>query len=610
MVIHNEFNQILHKMTTAISLENNKSYREAYHKYLEVVESSTHFLRQLELKHTHHQLQSSSVNEMVTQLCMYNGECLKRVQYLYTNHLSKSLPQSPDASHLVQDHLTHQHSDQVHSLNPLHSKHENPSAVHQQHHRNHHFVRKPKRNLAALRRMAEDMELQRLNHKMELEKRSYDLKQFERTLDLNSSRFKWKSQDVWSKFLDMYFDYKNMQADLLHEDSLWLQQLTELARLLPANSFNDSPSSPIDRKVLQEKIDRTIRDHFKVILKKNGHAIYSLLNTFLSTFCSEYATERFENMADEQFQIASVKDILVKAITDFKTFIDKLVQALFGKYWTDTMSDLCEKFHSCEKIVVQCIGEQLMVDMGLYFRFLKFYHIVNRNKNEILNEKINALHSSKLLPSDYGCSKKFNLREHFVTNCEPYKSAIDKFICFDEEKYVASDMLECLVDCIKEIDQCVIRYYENQPSEKRPKNLDLGADDLVPLLCYIVVCAKPSNLFSKANYIVDFSDEDIFTNEMGYAIASLETSLGYLINFDIYELKNSNDKPNLYQRDLGELQNKQTENQGSPTIENKEFLCYQKFGNGSITNNFECHDDLLDELDNMHLTEEDFGDLF
>jgi len=417
-----------------------------------------------------------------------------------------------------------------------------------------------------------------MENQKQLAQRNLTVQQFERTLVSNSRRFKWRSQDTWSKFLDAKFNYLKMNSDLLHQDSQWLQSLREhVVSSSSPSVLSVNHSTVIDgssnKSSQNEQACKMIQDHVRAIVKKPGHAIHSLLAEFTNVFMQNYDLTMIRNQlssnssssssssssmmmsmmistsdndnngnggggsgdgGDEEAYVIKVKECIAKAVTDIDTFVEKLVQALFGKYWIDTMNDVCERVPECERIVVSCIQSQLMTETGIYVKMLNLYHVVHQESDDRLNEKIQKLNRNQLLLKHFHVKIKFVLGQDVNRSLEPYQTAIDQFIQFDVESNVPLAKLQCLTDCIREITSCVTRYYrENVSLQMNATNLELGADDLLPLFSYVLAKARPSCLFSKLNFLADFVDESHLLGELGYSLATLETAINYMLTCEM-----------------------------------------------------------------------------
>ncbi len=59
-------------------------------------------------------------------------------------------------------------------------------------------------------------------------------------------------------------------------------------------------------------------------------------------------------------------------------------------------------------------------------------------------------------------------------------------------------------------------------------NFAIGADDLVPIFCYVLTKTGAPCLWTQSAYIAEFIDESLVHGEEGYACATLDTALQVL----------------------------------------------------------------------------------
>jgi len=108
--------------------------------------------------------------------------------------------------------------------------------------------------------------------------------------------------------------------------------------------------------------------------------------------------------------------------------------------------------------------------------------------------------------------------------CTPYQTAIEKFRGVPDLRSPLQKV-RCLVSVVKEIEKCVLRFWERRDP---PSSISLTADDLVSIFAYIVIQAKVDNLYSECEFQADFLSQSDCNDIGGYALATFQTSLGFL----------------------------------------------------------------------------------
>ncbi|VDI20175.1 Hypothetical predicted protein [Mytilus galloprovincialis] len=123
------------------------------------------------------------------------------------------------------------------------------------------------------------------------------------------------------------------------------------------------------------------------------------------------------------------------------------------------------------------------------------------------------------LPAD--CSVKLKLQ---MTDCEePYNIAVKHLKMFPNQQTLL-DKLECLVKCSRLVCQCIEDYFKNQ------KIPSIGADDLLPILCYVIIKAGQPQILSECLILEEFIHEGYIMGEEGYCLTSIQTAVGYLVS--------------------------------------------------------------------------------
>lgn len=86
--------------------------------------------------------------------------------------------------------------------------------------------------------------------------------------------------------------------------------------------------------------------------------------------------------------------------------------------------------------------------------------------------------------------------------------------------------LQLLDDMHKQLVVCAERLWEEQHPDKP---LVMCADDLMPILCYIIVRSKVSNLFSETHFLSEFLSQESLLGHSGFLVTTLQISLHYIL---------------------------------------------------------------------------------
>lgn len=94
--------------------------------------------------------------------------------------------------------------------------------------------------------------------------------------------------------------------------------------------------------------------------------------------------------------------------------------------------------------------------------------------------------------------------------------------------HTISEKLDCLVATVQLICNSVMNYVTST-AERTPENkkdLTVSADDLLPMLVYVLLQTMVPHLYSELRFIMDFgSHEAITSGQSGYCVSMLEGAM-------------------------------------------------------------------------------------
>lgn len=127
-------------------------------------------------------------------------------------------------------------------------------------------------------------------------------------------------------------------------------------------------------------------------------------------------------------------------------------------------------------------------------------------------------------PADLGVKAKLRLQSHDQNvNDIPYKPAIEELRSISSQVTLLGK-LESLVKSSRLICRCVEEHY-NTIGENAPA---IGADDLLPILSYVIVKTGLPQIVSECSILEEFIHEGYIMGEEGYCLTSVQTALKYL----------------------------------------------------------------------------------
>ncbi|CAM4638183.1 unnamed protein product [Lepidochelys olivacea] len=88
--------------------------------------------------------------------------------------------------------------------------------------------------------------------------------------------------------------------------------------------------------------------------------------------------------------------------------------------------------------------------------------------------------------------------------------------------------LECIVRALRVICECAEEYCTAQESWPQPGSAAIGADDLLPILSYVVLKSDLPQLVAECAALEEFIHEGYLIGEEGYCLTSLQSALSYV----------------------------------------------------------------------------------
>ncbi|ESO90860.1 hypothetical protein LOTGIDRAFT_233615 [Lottia gigantea] len=137
------------------------------------------------------------------------------------------------------------------------------------------------------------------------------------------------------------------------------------------------------------------------------------------------------------------------------------------------------------------------------------------------------------LPESYGVSRKLCLVSD-VEGTLPFQSAINEIRRL-KDHYTMLSKLECVVNVCRLICECVENFYTTKQIQDGEISSTpcVGADDLLPILTYVVVKSGLPQLLSECQAMAEFIHEGYIMGEEGYCLTSVQTAISFLSSQEI-----------------------------------------------------------------------------
>uniref|UniRef100_A0A2C9KGW0 VPS9 domain-containing protein n=1 Tax=Biomphalaria glabrata TaxID=6526 RepID=A0A2C9KGW0_BIOGL len=154
----------------------------------------------------------------------------------------------------------------------------------------------------------------------------------------------------------------------------------------------------------------------------------------------------------------------------------------------------------------------------------RLFRVVNY-KQELVLASIMTKYSN-ITPEDLKVSKKLCLTD---SDTQPYQAAITE-LSHVQDYYTMLTKLECVVKVCRMICECVDEYYKKiqDRDASMKKAPSLGADDLLPILSYVIIRSGLPQLAAECEAMTEFIHEGYMMGEEGYCLTTLRTALNFV----------------------------------------------------------------------------------
>ncbi|XP_064610731.1 VPS9 domain-containing protein 1-like [Liolophura sinensis] len=166
----------------------------------------------------------------------------------------------------------------------------------------------------------------------------------------------------------------------------------------------------------------------------------------------------------------------------------------------------------------------------IWAHLLALFRLANLPKEHALAEVMSKYHS--VSPKDVGVRPKLCLTLPPGENEEnylPYRPAITELRRVSDS-FSPLNKLECLVRVSKCACQCVEEYYKNTAKDSSKKQPNIGADDLLPILTYVIIRSRLPQVVSECQAMEEFIHEGYLMGEEGYCLTSVQTAINYIVS--------------------------------------------------------------------------------
>ncbi|XP_044515317.1 VPS9 domain-containing protein 1 [Gracilinanus agilis] len=164
----------------------------------------------------------------------------------------------------------------------------------------------------------------------------------------------------------------------------------------------------------------------------------------------------------------------------------------------------------------------------LWAPLLALYRIVYHTRETALKRSMELC--GNMPPSALGIASKLFPQEAGLrgSGSYPYCTAVQELGLMVLER-CPQKKLECIVRALRIICECAEEYCGAKESRLQPSTMAIsGADDLLPILSYVVLKSNLPQLVSECAALEEFIHEGYLIGEEGYCLTSLQSALSYV----------------------------------------------------------------------------------
>ncbi|XP_074142251.1 VPS9 domain-containing protein 1 isoform X1 [Sminthopsis crassicaudata] len=163
----------------------------------------------------------------------------------------------------------------------------------------------------------------------------------------------------------------------------------------------------------------------------------------------------------------------------------------------------------------------------LWAPLLALYRIVYQARETALRRSMELC--GNMPPSALGIASKLFPQESGLRGSAsyPYRTAVQELGLMVLES-CPQKKLECIVRALRTICECAEEYCGAKESRLQPSTMAIGADDLLPILSYVVLKSNLPQLVSECAALEEFIHEGYLIGEEGYCLTSLQSALSYV----------------------------------------------------------------------------------
>ncbi|XP_077423752.1 VPS9 domain-containing protein 1 isoform X2 [Vanacampus margaritifer] len=223
-----------------------------------------------------------------------------------------------------------------------------------------------------------------------------------------------------------------------------------------------------------------------------------------------------------ELKMSTLKQHLKAIVKDIHIAIDQLLSL-------GLLSCECLNTANHKDLLLRSIEEAFIVP--LWSALVALFRKVHKKRELALQIRMDLYQD--VPPGDFGVpSKLFPLDSHIQKASYPYECAVQELKlltkgCCPHRK------LECIVRTLRLICACAEDYRCLHELDSVPKTAAIGADDLLPILSFVVLRCQCPQMVSECAALEEFIHEGFLIGEEGYCLTSMQSALAFVESMHI-----------------------------------------------------------------------------
>ncbi|KAM9854332.1 VPS9 domain-containing protein 1 [Aulostomus maculatus] len=223
-----------------------------------------------------------------------------------------------------------------------------------------------------------------------------------------------------------------------------------------------------------------------------------------------------------ELEMRAIKEHLKTIVKDIHIAIDQLLSLCL-------LSFECLNTASSKDLCLASIEEAFF--MPLWSALVALFRKVHRER-EVAFEKSMKLYEDAS-PADFGVPLKlFPQDPDTLQGSYPYECAVQELKLLTKD-CCPQRKLECIVRTLRLICACAEDYRCLHEVDSTSQTAAIGADDLLPILSFVVLQCQCPQLVSECAALEEFIHEGYLIGEEGYCLTSMQSALAYVESMHI-----------------------------------------------------------------------------